>query len=108
MRRALLRGLSNISIFRYLEKTGQVDGDGTGMKTSIAFCLSDCPHQQKGHEANHMGHAKVTDSKKDFSGRLLRHYISDTWRDQTVRERLSWYYDVLRDRTLWYFSRNSL
>lgn len=30
-------------------------------------------------------------------GRLLRHYISDTWCDQAVRERLSWYYDVLRD-----------
>jgi len=30
-------------------------------------------------------------------GRLLRHYVSDTWSDQVVRERLSWYYDVLRD-----------
>jgi len=28
---------------------------------------------------------------------LLRRYISDTLQDQTVRERLSWYYDVLRD-----------
>jgi len=42
-------------------------------------------------------HAKVPDPKKGFLGRLLGHYISDTWRDQTVRERLSWYYDVLRD-----------
>jgi len=30
-------------------------------------------------------------------GRLLRHYVSDAWRDQAVRERLSWYYDVLRN-----------
>ena len=44
-----------------------------------------------------MGHAKVPGPKKDLSGTLLRPYISDTWRDQTVRERLSWYYDVLRD-----------
>jgi putative pyruvate formate lyase activating enzyme len=44
-----------------------------------------------------MDHAKVPDPKKDFLGRLLRHYVPDPWRDQTVRERLSWYYDVLRD-----------
>jgi len=30
-------------------------------------------------------------------GRLLGHYVSDAWRDQAVRERLSWYYGVLRD-----------
>jgi len=28
---------------------------------------------------------------------LLRHHVSDVWRDQTVRERLSWYYEVLHD-----------
>lgn len=29
--------------------------------------------------------------------KLLRHYASDVWSDETVRERLSWYYQVLRD-----------
>jgi len=28
---------------------------------------------------------------------LLRRHVSDLWADQTVRERLSWYYQVLRD-----------
>jgi len=28
---------------------------------------------------------------------LLRPYVSDLWADQTVRERLAWYYEVLRD-----------
>ena len=28
---------------------------------------------------------------------MLRSYIPDVWRDQTVRERLAWYHEVLRD-----------
>lgn len=28
---------------------------------------------------------------------MLRHYVADVWRNQTVRARLSWYYEVLRD-----------
>jgi len=44
-----------------------------------------------------VGQAKVPGPKTGFLGRMLRHYTGDTWRDPAIRERLSWYYNVLRD-----------
>jgi putative pyruvate formate lyase activating enzyme len=40
---------------------------------------------------------KYSVHSKSSDKMLLRSYVSDIWSDQTIRERLSWYYDVLRD-----------
>jgi putative pyruvate formate lyase activating enzyme len=53
-----------------------------------------CRRSSKVDQADH---PKVAEARKILPGRLLRAYFSDVWSDPTVRERLSWYYQVLRD-----------